>query len=99
VSGLAAEGGTRSAPEGTRATESPLHRCITLERTPGAPHFSDVSGVTMRSVAVDGLDIDSHDLFIGDLLVNGVDVVPLVDAELNRSMRRSSRCAPSDSSS
>jgi hypothetical protein len=46
--------------------------------------FSDVSGVTMRSVDVNGLDIDSHDLFFGSLLVNGVDVVPLVDAELNR---------------
>ena len=45
---------------------------------------SDVSGVTMRSVDVGGLDIDSHDLFFGSLLVNGVDVVPLVDAELNR---------------
>lgn len=46
--------------------------------------FSDVSGVTMRGVDVDGLDIDSHDLFFGSLIVNGVDVVPLVDAELNR---------------
>lgn len=46
--------------------------------------FSDVSGVTMRSVDVDGLDVDSHDLFFGSLIVNGVDVVPLVDAELNR---------------
>ncbi|MBC2934057.1 DinB family protein [Nocardioides sp. zg-1228] len=46
--------------------------------------FSDVSGVTMRGVDVDGLDIDSHDLFTGSLVVNGVDVVPLVDAELNR---------------
>ncbi|WDF34457.1 DinB family protein [Arthrobacter agilis] len=46
--------------------------------------FSDVSGVTMRGVDVDGLDIDSHDLFLGSLVVNGVDVVPLVDAELNR---------------
>ena len=46
--------------------------------------FSDVSGVTMRSVDVDGLDIDSHDLFFGSLFVNGVDVVPLVEAELNR---------------
>lgn len=45
---------------------------------------SDVSGVTMRSVDVGGLDIDSHDLFFGSLFVNGVDVVPLVDAELNR---------------
>ena len=44
----------------------------------------DVSGVTMRSVDVDGLDIDSHDLFFGSLVVNGVDVVPLVNAELNR---------------
>ncbi len=46
--------------------------------------FSDVSGVTMRGVDVGGLDIDSHDLFFGSLLVNGVDVVPFVDAELNR---------------
>jgi hypothetical protein len=46
--------------------------------------FSDVSGLTMRSVDVGGLDIDSHDLFFGSLIVNGVDVVPLVDAELNR---------------
>ena len=46
--------------------------------------FSDVSSVTMRSVDVGGLDIDSHDLFFGSLIVNGVDVVPLVDAELNR---------------
>ncbi len=46
--------------------------------------FSDVSGVTMRGVDVAGLDIDSHDLFFGALFVNGVDVVPFVDAELNR---------------
>jgi hypothetical protein len=46
--------------------------------------FSDVRGMTMRSVDLDGLDIDSHDLFLGSLFVNGVDVVPLVDAELNR---------------
>ena len=46
--------------------------------------FSDVSDVTMRGVDVGGLDIDSHDLFFGSLLVNGVDVVPFVDAELNR---------------
>jgi DinB superfamily/Pentapeptide repeats (8 copies) len=44
----------------------------------------DLSGVTMRSADVDGLDIDGHDLLFGSLLVNGVDVVPLVDAELNR---------------
>lgn len=46
--------------------------------------FSDVSGVTMRGVDLDGLDVDSHDLFFGRLIVNGVDVVPFVDAELNR---------------
>ncbi|CAB4691078.1 MAG: DinB family protein [Actinobacteria bacterium] len=46
--------------------------------------YSDLSGVIMRSVDVGGLDIDSHDLFFGSLIVNGVDVVPLVDAELNR---------------
>lgn len=46
--------------------------------------FSDVSGMKMRSVDVDGLEIDSHDLFFGSVFVNGVDVVPLVDAELNQ---------------
>ena len=44
----------------------------------------DFTGVTMRSADVDGLDIDDHDLLFGTLVVNGVDVVPLVDAELNR---------------
>ena len=44
----------------------------------------DVSAVTMRSADVGGLDIDSHDLFFSSLIVNGVDVVPFVDAELNR---------------
>jgi hypothetical protein len=44
----------------------------------------DLSGVTMRSADVNGLDIDGHDLLFGSLFVNGVDVVPLVDAELNR---------------
>jgi len=37
--GLAAEGGTRNVQEGTRATESPLHRWIRLERSPGAPRW------------------------------------------------------------
>ena len=48
------------------------------------PRSCDLSGVTMRSVEVGGLDIDSHDLYAGSLIVNGVDVVPFVDAELNR---------------
>lgn len=46
--------------------------------------FSDVSGMTMRGVDLDGLDIDSHDLALGSLVVNGVNVVPLVEAELDR---------------
>lgn len=46
--------------------------------------FCDLSGVTMHGVEVGGLHIDSHDLMFGSLYVNGVDVVPLVEAELNR---------------
>lgn len=46
--------------------------------------YSDVSGMQMRAVDCDGFEIDSHDLFFGTLTVNGVNVVPLVDAELNR---------------
>ena len=45
---------------------------------------SDLRGVTARAVDLDGLDVDDHDLFFGSVYVNGVDVVPLVDAELNR---------------
>jgi hypothetical protein len=47
---------------------------------------ADLSGVVMRGVDVQGTDVDSPWLFDGDgvLLVNGVDVIPLVEAELNR---------------
>jgi hypothetical protein len=47
---------------------------------------SDLSGVVMRAVDVQGADIDAPWLLSGgsSLLVNGVDVVPLVEAELNR---------------
>jgi DinB superfamily/Pentapeptide repeats (8 copies) len=47
---------------------------------------SDLSGVVMRGVELAGADIDAPWLSEGDgfLLVNGVDVAPLVEAELNR---------------
>ena len=45
---------------------------------------SMLRGAVMRGVDVDGLDIDAPWLPDGVLLVNGVDVVPFVEAELNR---------------
>ena len=47
---------------------------------------SDLSGVVMRAVDVAGADIDAPWLLDGEssLLVNGVDVVPFVEAELDR---------------
>jgi hypothetical protein len=47
---------------------------------------SDLRGVVMRGVVVDGAEIDSPWLLEGGsaLVVNGVNVVPLVDAELDR---------------
>ena len=47
---------------------------------------SDVCGVVMRAVDVDGTEIDAPWLIEsgGSLVVNGVDVVPFVDAELDR---------------
>lgn len=47
---------------------------------------SDLSGAVMRGVDVDGADIDAPWLVEGDgfLRVNGVDVAPFVEAELNR---------------
>lgn len=47
---------------------------------------ADLSGVVMRGVDVQGADIDAPWLFDGGgtLRVNGVDVVPFIDAELDR---------------
>ncbi|MDT5029034.1 MAG: hypothetical protein QOE61_5460 [Micromonosporaceae bacterium] len=45
---------------------------------------STLAGAVMRGVDARGLDIDAPWLADGALLVNGVDVVPLVEAELNR---------------
>src|SRR6516162_8444465 len=47
---------------------------------------ADLSGIVMRAVDVRGADIDAPWLFDGEsfLRVNGVDVIPLVEAELNR---------------
>jgi hypothetical protein len=46
---------------------------------------SDLSGVVMRGVEVSGADIDAPWLTDGEpLLVNGIDVVGFVEAELNR---------------
>lgn len=46
---------------------------------------ADLSGVVMREATVDGADIDAPWLSDGEFFrVNGVDVIPLVEAELNR---------------
>jgi hypothetical protein len=48
---------------------------------------SDLSGVVMRGVQIDGADIDAPWLLEGGeglLRVNGVDVTPYVESELNR---------------
>src|SRR5215472_16505834 len=47
---------------------------------------ADLSGVVMRAVFVRGADIDAPWLFDGEsfLRINGVDVIPFVEAELNR---------------
>src|SRR5690349_16701896 len=46
---------------------------------------TDLSGVVMRGVQIDEADIDAPWLpYGGKFLVNGVDVIPFVEAELNR---------------
>jgi hypothetical protein len=47
---------------------------------------ADLSGVVMRAVEAQDVEIDAPWLFDGEtfLRVNGVDVIPLVEAELNR---------------
>jgi DinB superfamily/Pentapeptide repeats (8 copies) len=57
---------------------------------------ADLSGVVMRGVDISGADIDAPWLLEREnsLLVNGVDVAPFVDAELNRRFPgRADRCA------
>lgn len=56
----------------------------------------DLSGVVMRGVVVDGAEVEAPWLFEGGALrVNGVDVVPFVEAELNRRFPgRAERQAP-----
>lgn len=56
---------------------------------------ASLAGATMRAVDVDGADIDAPWLSEGSFLVNGVDVAPLVEAELNRRFPgREQRYAP-----
>jgi hypothetical protein len=61
-------------------------------RTCEAPGFAeaDLSGVVMRGVNAEGVDIDDPFLCDGGsfLRVNGVDVIPFVVAELNRRFPR-----------
>jgi predicted ATPase len=59
--GLAAEGGTRNVQEGTRATESPLHRWIRLERAPGAPRW----GFFLRAETMHGYFTRQEEYSVG----------------------------------
>lgn len=67
---------TRADLRGARFADVDL-RGARLERT-------DLSGAVLRGVDLAGADLDSPWLGDGTLLVNGVDVVPLVEAELDR---------------
>jgi hypothetical protein len=61
---------------------------------------ADLSGVVMRGVEVQGADIDAPWLVDGETFrVNGVDVIPFVEAELNRRFpgRADRRAADPDS--
>jgi hypothetical protein len=65
-----------------------LHRAEFVDADLRGARFvgADLSGVVMRGVDVRGADIDAPWLCEddGSLVVNGVDVAPLVEAELNR---------------
>jgi uncharacterized protein YjbI with pentapeptide repeats len=55
--------------------------------------FVDLTGAVMRDVALAGVDITGE---IQDLRVNGVDVEPLVEAELNRRYPDRPKMRPAD---
>jgi hypothetical protein len=56
-------------------------------------HLVDLTGVTIRGAALVNVDISGE---IENLRINGVDVVPLVDAELNRRYPDRAKMRPSD---
>ena len=79
--------GTAVTPAGGAAPESLRDRTFRARSLRGSRfHSCDLAGVVIRGSDVTGLEIDSPWLFEGGnrLLVNGVDVLPFVDAELNR---------------
>ena len=72
----------------TESTPEALHHRVFRDRTLRGSRFvgCDLREVVVRGSELDGLELDSPWLLEegGTLLVNGVDVVPLVDAELDR---------------
>jgi hypothetical protein len=72
--------------QGATFTNVKLHEARFDRVDLGGARFrsSNVSGVVMRAVDVDRSEIDAPWLYDGSFVVNDVDVVPLVDAELNR---------------
>jgi uncharacterized protein YjbI with pentapeptide repeats len=56
-------------------------------------HLVDLTGAMIRGAALVNVDIDGE---IDNLRVNGVDVVPLVEAELNRRYPDRVRMRPAD---
>jgi hypothetical protein len=56
-------------------------------------HAVDLTGVVMRNVELAGTDIHGE---IGDLTINGVDIGPLVDAELDRRYPDRAKMRPAD---
>lgn len=70
--GLGAEGGTRNVHEGTRATESPLHEWIRLERSAGAPRWGfflraeTMHGYFTRQESLGGNDPRFHEMSHGE---------------------------------
>jgi DinB superfamily/Pentapeptide repeats (8 copies) len=56
-------------------------------------HAVDLTGVVMRNVELAGTDIHGE---IGNLTINGVDIGPLVDAELDRRYPDRAKMRPAD---
>lgn len=57
-------------------------------------HGVDFSGTRMRGVEMDDVEINGE---LRNVVVNGVDIAPLVDAELNRRMPERAKMRPGDS--
>jgi uncharacterized protein YjbI with pentapeptide repeats len=90
VPDFSSENMTGSRFEDVQLADAQFHRA---DLTGASFRLVDLTGVTIRGAALVNMDLSG---MIENLRVNGVDVVPLVEAELNRRYPERAKMSPTD---